>query len=57
MRDADRTNMRVENSPFKKLTKCYEAYVEFGKYLGEMVAAKKAYLSAKATSWETFSCS
>jgi cytochrome P450 len=49
MGDADRTNMRVENSPFKKLAKCYEAYIEFGKYLEEMVAAKKATTKSKAT--------
>jgi cytochrome P450 len=49
MIDVDRTDMRVENSPFKKLTQCYEAYVEWGKYLEEMIAAKKATIKSSAT--------
>jgi cytochrome P450 len=40
--------MKVENSPFKKLSQCYEAYAEFGKYLEEMVAAKKATIKSRA---------
>jgi len=40
--------MKVENSSFKKLTRCYDAYMEFGKYLEEMVAAKKATIKSRA---------
>jgi cytochrome P450 len=40
--------MKVEYSPFKKLNQCYEAYVEWGKYLEEMVAAKRATIKSGA---------
>jgi cytochrome P450 len=49
MRDTDDTDMTVEHSPFKKLAQCYEAYVEWGKYLEEMIAAKKAIIKSRVT--------
>ena len=37
---------RLGKAPFKKLNRSYEAYVEWGQYMKEMIAAKKVQISS-----------